>query len=384
MSVAAAGLSTDRPETRLATRLAFFAAGFVLGCWSPLIPYVKQRLGLDDAGLGLLLLGLGAGSVAAMPLAGIACTHFGTRKVTVAGGLGLALLFPAVGFVGSLWTMGAVVVLIGIFLGMLEVGMNSHAVEVERGSPRPLMSGFHALFSIGGFAGAGGATVLLSSGASPGLTAGTCALLALAAILVSWPMLLKAEPEAGSNAIVFPRGVVLVIALLTATTFLVEGAILDWGALLVTEQGLVGIAMGGFGYMLFSVAMTVGRIFGDRFVAAVGSRRCLIWGGGVTIVGILLVTLTPHIAASAIGFIAIGLGASNIVPVLFSLAGTQKDMPSGQAVAAVATTGYGGILLGPAAIGFVANATSLQTAFLALALLMCLVPLLAVRVTRNT
>ncbi|MEO0976733.1 MAG: MFS transporter [Pseudomonadota bacterium] len=384
MSAGVVGLSPDRSATRLATRLAFFAAGFVLGCWSPLIPYVKQRLGLDDAGLGLLLLGLGAGSVVAMPLAGIACTQFGTRKVTVAGGLGLALLFPGVGFIGALWAMGVLVVLIGIFLGMLEVGMNSHAVEVERGSAKPLMSGFHALFSIGGFAGAGGATVLLSSGVTPGITAGACAALALGAILVSWPMLLKAEPASEANAFVVPRGVVLVIALLTATTFLVEGAILDWGALLVTEQGLVGIALGGFGYMLFSVAMTLGRIFGDRFVAAVGSRRCLIWGGGVTIAGILLVTLSPHVAISAIGFVAIGLGASNIVPVLFSLAGTQTDMPSGQAVAAVATTGYGGILLGPAAIGFIANATSLQTAFLALALLMFLVPLFGVRVTRRT
>ncbi|MEL7527625.1 MAG: MFS transporter, partial [Pseudomonadota bacterium] len=205
MSAGAVGLSPDRSETRLATRLAFFAAGFVLGCWSPLIPYVKQRLGLDDAGLGLLLLGLGAGSVVAMPLAGIACTQFGTRKVTVAGGLGLALLFPGVGFIGSLWAMGVLVVLIGIFLGMLEVGMNSHAVEVERGSAKPLMSGFHALFSIGGFAGAGGATVLLSSGVTPGITAGACAALALGAILVSWPMLLKAEPASEANAFVVPR-----------------------------------------------------------------------------------------------------------------------------------------------------------------------------------
>ncbi|MEM8703635.1 MAG: MFS transporter, partial [Pseudomonadota bacterium] len=242
MSAGIGELSSYRPATRLATRLAFFAAGFVLGCWSPLIPYVKQRLSLDDAGLGLLLLGLGAGSVVAMPLAGIACTHFGTRKVTVAGGLGLAFLFPGVGFIGSAWAMGVLVVLIGTFLGMLEVGMNSHAVEVERGSPKPLMSGFHALFSIGGFAGAGGATLLLSLGATPVLTASTCASLAIGAILVAWPMLLKAEPASKANAIVLPKGIVLVIALLTATTFLVEGAILDWGALLVTEQGLVSIA----------------------------------------------------------------------------------------------------------------------------------------------
>ncbi|MET1415286.1 MFS transporter [Roseibium sp. HPY-6] len=373
--------ASNRPATRHATRLVFFVAGFVLGCWSPLIPYVKQRLFLDDAGLGLLLLCLGIGSVVTMPLAGVACSRFGTRKVIVWGGLGLTAMFPAVALAGSVWLMVGVVVWVGAFLGLLEVGMNSHAVEVERGSPTPLMSGFHALFSVGGFAGAGGATLLLTLGATPVHSASACALLGMIAVLVAWPFLLKDESGADAGGIVLPKGIVLLIAVLAASTFLVEGAILDWGALLVTGQGLVEIAMGGYGYMLFSVAMTVGRLFGDRFVAAVGSRQSLVWGGALTIVGLLLATVAPHIAVSAAGFLAIGLGASNIVPVLFSLAGSQTQMPRGQAVAAVATAGYGGILLGPAAIGFLADLTSLQAAFLALALLMGLLPLFAFRVT---
>ncbi|MES0882367.1 MFS transporter [Roseibium sp. SCP14] len=374
-------LPTDRPATRFATRVAFFVAGFMLGCWSPLIPFVKQRLGLDEAGLGLLLLCLGIGSVLTMPLAGIACTRFGTRRVILWGGFGLTAMFPAVAFVSSIWVMIAVVLWIGVFLGFLEVGMNSHAAEVESGSKKPLMSGFHALFSVGGFAGAGGATVLLSVGVTPLVTAVLGAVIGFAAIGAAWPCLLRREIDAEAGSFALPKGIVMIIALMTATTFLVEGAILDWGALLVSSQGLVEIAVGGFGYMLFSIAMTIGRLFGDRFVAAVGSRQSLVWGGVLTIIGLIMVTLAPHVTVSGVGFVAIGFGASNIVPVLFSLAGAQRDMPSGQAIAAVATAGYGGILLGPAGIGFVAEVSSLQASFLLLAVLMSLIPLFAIPAT---
>ncbi|MES0808586.1 MFS transporter [Roseibium sp. SCPC15] len=384
MSAGIGTLPTDRPGTRFATRLVFFVAGFILGCWSPLIPFVKERLALDEAGLGLLLLCLGIGSVLTMPLAGIACTRVGTRKVILWGGFGLTAVFPAVAFVGSTWVMVAVVLWIGVFLGFLEVGMNSHASEVERGSKKPLMSGFHALFSVGGFAGAGGATLLLSIGVTPAITASLGAVIGFVAIAAAWPFLLRRETDTEADSFAIPKGIVLIIAIMTATTFLVEGAILDWGALLVSGQGLVEIAVGGFGYMLFSIAMTIGRLFGDRFVAAVGSRQSLVWGGALTIAGLVLVTIAPHVIISGVGFVAIGFGASNIVPVLFSLAGAQRDMPSGQAIAAVATAGYGGILLGPAAIGVVAEVSSLPAAFLLLAVLMSVIPLFAFRATARS
>ena len=142
--------------------------------------------------------------------------------------------------------------------------MNVHAVEVERAAARPLMSGFHALFSIGGFAGAGGMTFLLSVGVTP-LAGALCGCaLTLVALLLAWPRLLEARGE--PTPLVAPRGVVLLLAGLTAVTFLTEGAILDWSALLVIGAGLVGTAKGGLGYMLFSVAMTIGRLTGDRIV----------------------------------------------------------------------------------------------------------------------
>ena len=145
--------SADRPATRLATRLAFLVAGFGLACWAPLVPLAKQRLMIDDGILGLLLLCLGIGSVGAMLLTGALSARYGSKPMIIVGGLGVAVLLPLLSIASSPLTLGLSLLAFGAALGSLEVAMNIHAVEVERAAGRPLMSGFHALFSIGGFAG---------------------------------------------------------------------------------------------------------------------------------------------------------------------------------------------------------------------------------------
>ena len=154
--------SADRPATRLATRLAFLVAGFGLACWAPLIPLAKQRLMIDDGILGLLLLCLGIGSVAAMLLTGALNARYGSKPMIIVGGLGVAVLLPLLSIASSPLTLGLSLLVFGAALGSLDVAMNIHAVEVERASGRPLMSGFHALFSVGGFAGSAVMTSLLS------------------------------------------------------------------------------------------------------------------------------------------------------------------------------------------------------------------------------
>lgn len=370
---------SDPAGARLATRLAFLVAGFVMACWAPLVPFAKARAGIDDATLGLLLLSLGIGSVVAMPVTGALAARRGSRSMILGGGILLALLLPALAVADDTVTLAIALFGFGAALGTIDVAMNVHAVEVERRAGRPLMSGFHALFSIGGFAGAGGMTALLAAGLSP--FAGTIVAtgVALTALAVAAPRLLAARGD--PTPLAWPRGVVLLLALLAATTFLVEGAILDWGALLVTGMGLVGLAQGGLGYMIFSVAMTVGRLAGDRAVRRLGEARILFGGGIVTAGGFALLLAGPPGIAMA-GFAAIGLGASNIVPVLFSAAGRQRTMPPPIAIAAVTTLGYAGILAGPAGIGLAAQRIGLPGAFWTLAGLMILVSLAARRVAR--
>src|ERR1700716_1678196 len=210
-------VSSDRPATRLATWLSFLVAGFGIACWAPLVPFAKQRLAIDDGTLGLLLLCLGVGSVVAMLLTGFLSARYGSKPIIVIGGLGLAVLLPLLPITNSSLTLGFSLFVFGASLGSIDVAMNIHAVEVERAAGRPLMSGFHALFSVGGFAGAGGMTFLLSVGVTP-LAGALCgSALTLVALLLAWPRLLEARGE--PTPLVAPRGVVLLLAGLTAVTF---------------------------------------------------------------------------------------------------------------------------------------------------------------------
>jgi len=244
------------------------------------------------------------------------------------------------------------------------------------------MSGFHGFFSFGGILGAGSVTGMLWLGLTPFVAALIGGGLALALMALAAPGLMRSE-GAAPEPFAMPRGIVIVLALLALIMFLVEGAVLDWGALLLLERALVLPEQGGLGFMVFSITMTIGRFTGDWLVARAGALAVLIGGGCVTIAGIALALLGPGLGLALAGFGVIGFGAANLVPIVFSATGRQTVMPPGLAIAAVTTTGYGGMLLGPAAVGLVAEATSLQTAFWLLALLVLALPVSARRVVRG-
>lgn len=374
--------SCKQPAARLATRLAFLTAGFGIACWAPLVPIVKLQFELNEGHLGLLLLCLGIGSIFAMVLTGALSSRYGSKPIIIAGGLGLALILPLLMLSTTPQALAVALFAFGASLGALDVAMNIHAVDVERTADRPLMSGFHGLFSVGGFLGAGLMTALLSFDVSAEVSTMLCTALMLPAVLIAWPRLLSTRPDHNAPMFAFPKGVVLILAILGGIMFLIEGAVLDWGALLITSTGQINEAQGGLGYMLFAITMTVGRFRGDAVAAKIGDQALLFWGGVLALAGfvVLLVVPVPTIALG--GFLLIGLGASNIVPVLFRRGGTQTDMPPTLAVAAIGSLGYAGILLGPAAVGFLAKAFSLSFAFWMLAGLLCLIPLFASKAAR--
>lgn len=375
-----ADISTTAPA-RLATRLAFFAAGFVMACCAPLFPFFKSGVGADKAEFGILLLCLGLGSIIAMPATGLIAARRGARPLILWGGFGLIAVLPLLALAGTPLLLGAGLFVFGASLGTIDVAMNIHGAEVEGIEKRPLMSNFHAFFSIGGFFGASLITVLLSLSVPVFICAFIGALFALVAMLIARPRFLSVagkEPE----PFAIPRGIVLLLAVLAGISFLVEGAVLDWSALLLIDLDITPAENAGIGYILFSIAMLLARLTGDRFVSAVGGFVTLVLGGVVTALGLALVLLAPMAFAALSGFVLIGLGAANLVPVLFSAAGRQTIMPPGIAIAAVTTTGYAGILIGPAMIGFVSDATSLRMAFWLLICLILIIPLSAKWVAR--
>lgn len=380
--VALSDTLSSRQGAALATRLSFFAAGFTMAAWAPLIPYAKAQLDASDAELGVLLLCLGIGSLIAMPVTGYVSAQRGARGMILLGGAGLVCLLPLLMLAQSSLVLGAVLFLFGAALGTIDVAMNVHGAKVERESARPMMSGFHAMWSVGGIAGAGTMTAFLTLGMQPLMSAVLGAVIAGAALVVAAPRLLRARANETPPPFALPRGIVLLIAALTAIVFLAEGAILDWGALVSVERALLPKAQAGLGFLLFSVAMTAGRLVGDRLVARIGPLATLFWGGLIVVSGFALITSAPGLILSMGGFVLVGLGAANLVPVLFSAAGRQSVMPPALAIAAVTTTGYAGILLGPALIGFAAQASSLAAAFWGVAVLMLAIVVSAQRIAR--
>lgn len=369
---------TNHSETasaRLATRIAFFVAG-MSSIWAPLVPFAKANVGADEAQFGLILLCLGIGSLVAMPITGVLAARAGAKPIILFGGFGMALALPMVIFPTSGWYLAGALFLVGATVGSLDVSMNIHGARIEELEKRPLMSGFHAFFSVGGFFGASLCTGLLAYGFTPSFTALCGGAIAFVLMLFASSRFLRAkahEPE----PFVLPRGVVLLLALLTGILFLVEGAMLDWGALVLIERNITEAETAGLGYMVFSIAMVLARLNGDRLVGYLGQFRILFFGGLLTAIGLGVIVAASGQTVALTGFLLVGLGASNVVPVLFSLAGRQKIMPPGLAIASISIVGYAGILLGPALIGFAAKLTSLPLAFLALAALMTMLPLTA-------
>jgi predicted MFS family arabinose efflux permease len=355
-----------RPE-QIATRLAFFVAGFGMAVWAPLVPFAKARAGLDDAMLGLLLLCLGAGSILAMPLSGALAARFGCRRVLLVSTILICVTPPILALAADLPLLMAALFVFGAGVGSVDCVVNIQAIIVERASGRSMMSGFHGLFSVGGIVGAASVTLLLMAGGTPLIATLAAAAIILVTMIWARSGLLSYGGHGDGPAFAIPHGVVLFIGILCFIVFLTEGAMLDWSAVFLTSLRDLDAAHAGIGYAVFAATMTAGRLTGDRFVRHFGAIRIVVAGGLLAASGLVLASLISGSIAALAGFALVGAGCSNIVPVLFTAVGRQQTMPEHVAVPAISTLGYAGILTGPALIGFVAHASSLQFAFLLIA-----------------
>lgn len=368
-------IQKDTPSLKeqTATRIALFTAGAAIAAWAPIVPYVKIGAALDEAALGLLLLCLGCGSIIAMPLSGAMAQRYGCRLVIAVGSAAFILTLPILALVPSLPVLAITLFVFGAGIGTVDCVSNIQAVIVERASGRTMMSGFYALYSLGGLVGAAFTTCMLAIGLAPFVGALLASLGILACAIYAYPNHLPyGSDSADENASTFymPRGIVLILCLMAFTAFMAEGSALDWSAVFLTSVKSIDPAIAGLGFISFSFAMVIARLNGDLTVDVIGSTNVVMVSGALAALGMGLVALGNHWATALLGFAILGAGCANIVPVLFSAAGRQKVMPEAAAVTLLTTIGYSGILVGPAFVGFIAHATSLEIAFLILSALL--------------
>lgn len=362
-----------------ATRLVFFISGFLIAAWAPLIPFIKNRFHLSDAQLGLALLCIGVGSIVAMPVTGGLTVRFGCRRVIVVVAAIACIMLPLAAASARLELLIPVLFVFGAVLGMLDVAMNIHAVMVERALDRAMMSGFHGLWSVGGIAGAGTLSALVSIGSTPLIASIVVAAISMILLAVSARSFYPRGSETGGPSFALPHGGVVVLGCCCFVLFLAEGSVLEWSAVFLNKVRGMQIAHAGIGFIGFSIAMTAGRLTGDRIVRALGSKRIVLVGGLVAAAGFGLVVAVPSAAASIAGFVLIGVGASNMVPVMFSAAGRQESMPPHLALPAMTTLGYLGGLAGPPLIGLIAQCLGLAAALGLIGAMMCVIAVASVR-----
>jgi len=356
--------------SRIAVSVIFFVGGAGLTVWATYIPILKARAGLDDAQVGLVLLCVSIGCLCGMPLAGVLRPRLGPLRAGALSGIAFAAAAfgPALGTTMPVLALSAY--LIGLCFGFLDVCMNSHASALERELGRPIMSSAHAFFSLGNVVGALSGGVLIGLGLSvpAGLGLASVILVALAFAAVPWLWLPEAHVREVTGGSIFqlPNLTMLGIGILTVLAFVIELALIDWGALYLVQATATAPAMAAYGVASFSLAMTIGRLFGDRIVRRLGAVTTIQISGAIAFVGVAIIVWAPTMLAALPGFAIAGLGIANLVPIFFSLSGRMPGIPPNAGIAMTVTIAYGGGLFGPPLIGFVAHAQGMRAAFLML------------------
>ncbi len=355
---------------QMAARMAFFISGFAVSTWAPMIPAVKEKLQIGADVLGILLLSIGISAFIFMPIAGMLSRSYGCKKFLRVAITIMAFDLIVLSLLDSIWGFLIFLAVFGAAMGCIDVNMNLNAVIVENASKKRMMSGMHALWSVGCFAGAGLFSLLAKAGLGITLIAAVHTAVVLICTLMYSRYFLNFKGAGNEKPIAIPKGIVMFFGALACITFLGEGAVMDWSGVLLTEVKNTELSLAGVGYAVFSVAMLVMRLIGDKIVVLLGEEKTLILGSVIGVVGFLSVIFLENFYAIQFGFVLMGLGLANIVPTIYSLTKYQTVMPINAAVTAITSMGYTGVILGPAVLGFVAHGFGITQVFYLLAILL--------------
>jgi predicted MFS family arabinose efflux permease len=351
-------------RARIATMGLFFTAGWVFASWGVHVPTVKEKFGLDDAQLSIALFAVAGGSIAAMPVVGKWAARVGTRTACTVGGIGACLVTSLILLVPWYWPVVALLALYGGLGAALDVSMNTEAADVEAAVGRPIVSSLHGMFSVGGLAGAAAGGLALSSGMRPEVHFALASAIGASIIIASRPFLLPHTPPESIDAAGLAhqrhlRRGLLALGVLALVALIAEGAMYDWSTVYMRDVVHASTGMASAAYAAFSGGMAVGRFSGDFVRGHVNDSRLMVGSGIFAAAGMALALLVPMPLVALLGFVLLGLGLSNMMPVMFLAAARVPGLHAAQGVAGVAATAYVGLLIGPVLIGMTAHATTL-------------------------
>jgi MFS family permease len=370
----------SKSKARAAVAAIFFLNGFGFATWVSRIPAVRQALNLTDGALGTALLATAVGALVAFPLTGRSSAVSGARALTIATGLAYCVVLPGPTFASGLTTLALLLFFFGAANGAMDVSMNALAVEVETYVGKPIMSSFHGMWSIGGLAGAGSGALFAKHDISPQLHLIVVASTLTVAIVAArhWLPPSQSHPSPESVAhFARPESAMAGLSGIIFCAFLIEGAMADWSAVLLRDSLHTTAASAALGYAAFSLAMTSMRFAGDRLVIKWGAVRLLRSTNVVAALVFAAALWAQDVGLTMVAFALIGFGMATVVPLVFGAAARRARHGAGHGIAAMATVGYGGFLVGPPLVGWLAQASSLRAALSLLAVLALAITALA-------
>ncbi|HYG19129.1 MAG TPA: MFS transporter [Ohtaekwangia sp.] len=368
---------------RIAVKIAFFINGFIYASWVSRLPRIQEIYHADNGTIGIVLLAAALGAVGAMPFAGWLIIKNGSRKVTLLTALFYCAIVPLIPIMPGLASLIVLYVLMGVVTGMFDVAMNAQAVVVERNYQRPIMTSFHALFSIGMALGAWCGALFAELKFDLLYHFSIVVIAALLGVMWVSRNLVQDKPQPAEKhegpLFRLPNQALMSIGIITFCCMLGEGAMSDWSVNYMENYAHASKALAPIGLSAFATAMTLGRIFGDRLRGRWGDRKMIITGGILATIGLTFPLFVANPWTTITGFFIVGLGLSTIVPIGYSIAGNSKDLPPGVGLAMVTTVGYSGFLFGPPIIGFVADWKNLAVSLGLVAILFAVMTLLGFR-----
>jgi MFS family permease len=376
---------------RRATAVVFLLLGVVQGSLASRMPALQAHADLTEGLLGLALLGIPAGSILAAQITGPWMSRRGSSSAMVVGGALMCLTLVAPAYSPNFPTFLGAMVLVGFGIGLTDTAMNAHAVVVETGYGRPIMSSFHAFVSLGNFAGAAIGAAAAGLAIAPQVQFPVVAVLCLVVGVTVRGALLPAAADVPSpGPVAVGRAArrsrwtttLVLLAGIALLAWLTEHAIADWSAVYLRDQLAAPGDVANYGYAVFAAFMVVTRFVSDRVVGRLGPRRVLRWGGLIAGGGLAVGLSTGTVAGTVVGCGLVGIGMAGVVPIVFTAAGNSPGIPASYAVSRVAGVAFAGSLIGPPLIGFTAGLTSLRTALLLVAAAAIVIGLVGPRAVR--
>ena len=355
-------------RVRLATSLFFFGMGFCFATWASRIPDIKSMLHLSEGELGTLLFILPIGQLIGMPFSGKIVTKYGSRSISILGILLYSFSLILLGLATEKWQLAIALILFGFFANFCSISVNTQAVYTQKLFDKPIIGSFHGSWSLAGFFGALLSLLMLALQINP-LQHFIIAFVFIALIVVfNYKFIIKAkvkkeEKNSNYSLIKNPNTTLILLGIICFFGMASEGIMYDWSGVYFKEIIKAPGALVALGYTTFMISMAIGRFLSDILVRKYGVKKVLMISGIVITSGLYSAVLFPFLIPSTIAFMFVGFGVSNVVPIIFNVAGNNSKVPTGIAITIVSSISFLGFLVGPPVIGFIAEMTNLKYSF---------------------